>query len=159
LERLKPATNIEFRNELTACLVLVAPVGMTEEARGEWLRVAWETLKHLPADLLGIGCRKARETCDHPSKIVPAILAETRDLLERRRDHVRASYTPPARQLPPPDVCTPEAAAAILAEMGLSSAAEQTVKRCFGTPRWPTKADYIALGVDPSVLTTSTSNE
>jgi hypothetical protein len=132
---------------------------MNEEARAEWLAVAWHTVGHLPADLLAIGCKKAREVCDHPSKIVPAILAETRDLLERRRDHVRASYTPPARQLPPPDVCTPEAAAAILAEMGLSSAAEQTVKRYLGAPRRPTRADYIAMGVYPADLTTSTSNE
>jgi hypothetical protein len=68
-----------FRNELTACLTLVAPAGMTEEARRDWLAVAWGTLKHLPPDILAIGCKKARETCDHPSKIVPTILAETKE--------------------------------------------------------------------------------
>lgn len=74
-----PASAETFRNELTACLALVAPVGMSEEARGEWLAVAWETLSDLPPDILAVGCKKARETCDHPSKIVPTIVAETAD--------------------------------------------------------------------------------
>ena len=82
---LVPATKIEFRNELTACLALVVPVGMTEEARREWLLVAWETLKHLPPDILHRGCEVARATCDHPSKIVPAIIAETADWMKLRR--------------------------------------------------------------------------
>lgn len=121
LDRLRPATNIEFRNELTACLVLVAPAGMTEEARGEWLRVAWETLKHLPADLLSMGCRKARETADHPSKIVPIILAETAELMRLRREAGRdAAHIPPSHQLAPADVCTPEQAAEIMKEFGLT---------------------------------------
>lgn len=85
LDRLTPASNVEFRNELTACLALTAPAGMTEEGRGEWLAVAWETLKHLPADLLAMGCRKARETCDHPSKIVPTIIAETKESIRLRQ--------------------------------------------------------------------------
>lgn len=90
LARLQPATSEDFRNELTACLALVVPVGMTEEARREWLAVAWETLKHLPADLLAAGCRKARQTADHPSKIVPAIIEATSEDIERRREFVRS---------------------------------------------------------------------
>lgn len=85
--RLVPAEAKRFRNELTACLVLTAPVGMTEEARGEWLAVAWQTLKHLPADLLAIGAAKARETADHPSKIVPTIIRETEESLKFRRKY------------------------------------------------------------------------
>lgn len=150
-DRLRPATNIEFRNELTACLVLVAPVGMTEEARGEWLRVAWETLKHLPADLLAIGCRRAREICDHPSKIVPAILAETRESMARRREE-RRDLSSDMLRLPPAETCTAEQAAAILAELGLSTAAGERVKRCLGPPRLPTREDYIAMGADPRSL-------
>jgi hypothetical protein len=96
-DRLRPATNIEFRNELTACLILVVPAGMTEEARGEWLRIAWATVGHLPADLLAIGCEKARETADHPSKIVPIIIAETTERMERRR----AAAPTPARPIVP----------------------------------------------------------
>ena len=75
-----------FRNELTACLALVAPVGMTEESRREWLSVAWDTLKHLPPDVLAIGAKKARQKCDHPSKLVPTIIAETEHLVKWRRD-------------------------------------------------------------------------
>lgn len=119
-DRLKPASNIEFRNELTACLALVVPVGMTEDARREWLSVAWATVGHLPADLLAIGAKKARETSDHPSKIVPAILAETRDLMDRRREACRTVGIDTPR-LPSPERCTPEQAREILAEYGLGS--------------------------------------
>jgi hypothetical protein len=89
-ELLTPATTDAFRNELTACLTLVAPVGMTEEAKRDWLAVAWGTLKHLPSDLLSDGCRVARETCDHPSKIVPVIVEATSEELERRSTTRRA---------------------------------------------------------------------
>lgn len=91
--RLAPATSDQFRNELTACLSLVVPVGMTEESRRDWLTVAWETLKHLPADLLHDGCQEARAKCDHPSKIVPAIVAATAERFEGRKrvEHVTTS--------------------------------------------------------------------
>jgi len=117
---LAPATGRRFRTELTACLALVAPVGMTEDARGEWLAAAWATLHNLPADLLAIGCERARETCDHPAKIVPTIVAETRALIARRRAALReADPEPPA--LAAPERCTPEQARAILEEFGLAS--------------------------------------
>lgn len=91
---LTPATAAEFRNELTACLALVVPVGMSEEARRDWLRVAWGTLKFWPVDLLRIGCEEARKTCDHPAKIVPAIVEATQHSLEKRRDRNRGSEVP-----------------------------------------------------------------
>lgn len=97
-ERLQPATNEQFRNELTACLALVVPAGMSEEGRREWLAVAWATLKHLPADALAVGCKKARETCDHPAKIVPTILEATQDMMRWRRETVRETRM----ALPPP---------------------------------------------------------
>ena|SRR5690242_572281 len=90
---LVPATKTEFRDELTACLVLVVPAGMDEAARREWLAVAWKTIGHLPADLLRIGCAHARKIADHPSKIVPAIMAETTDLLARRRELAKEDRT------------------------------------------------------------------
>jgi hypothetical protein len=117
---LSPASSRHFRNELTACLALVAPVGMTEEARGEWLAVAWATLKHLPGDLLAIGCARARETCDHPARIVPAIVAETHALMARRRAALREREPEPPRP-GVSDPCTPEQARAILEEFGLAS--------------------------------------
>lgn len=88
---LEPATSEQFAAELTACLALVAPVGMTEESRREWLSVAWQTLKHLPPDILASGCGAARMTCDHPSKIVPAITAETKDWMELRYANARSA--------------------------------------------------------------------
>jgi hypothetical protein len=63
LERLEPATSDVFRNELTACLALVVPVGMTEEGRREWLVVAWATLKHLPP----MCCRLAARRLGNPA--------------------------------------------------------------------------------------------
>lgn len=120
---LEPATREEFGVELTACLVLVAPVGMTEEARREWLSVAWQTLRHLPGDLLAAGCDEARKTADHPSKIVPAIIAYAEPRLENRR-RVRNDYPLgplPALERPDPNYCTPEEAAKILKEFGLKS--------------------------------------
>lgn len=121
---LAPATNIEFRNELVACLTLVAPVGMTEEAQTNWLRVAWDTLKHLPADLLSAGCAEARKTADHPSKIVPAIAGYAETRLEARR-RLEREYPTGQVALPAPrenpNYCTPEEAAEILKQYGLKS--------------------------------------
>lgn len=96
LDRLQPATNEAFRNELTACLALVVPVGMTEESRREWLAVAWKSLDHLPADVLAMGCKIARQKCDHPSKIVPTIIAETKEMMGWRKD----IYSQPALPAP-----------------------------------------------------------
>jgi hypothetical protein len=109
-----------FRNELTACLALTAPVGMTEEGRRDWLAVAWDTLKHLPPDVLESGARQARQKCDHPSKIVPTIIAETAQMMQWLRDAERYRVEE-ARRLPPPaaDLCTPEQAKQIMAEYGL----------------------------------------
>lgn len=94
---------------------------MTEEARSDWLRVAWMTLSHLPSDLLERGCKKAREKADHPSKIVPYILKEVEDDLAWRK-----RMAPPAQPTTlrithkpeKPDYCTPDQARAILDEIG-----------------------------------------
>lgn len=117
-----PASKTEFRNQLTACLVLTAPTGMTEEARSDWLRVAWMTVSHLPSDLLERGCKKARETADHPSKIVPIILKEVESDMEwRRRMAAPQSSASLVTALPEPkqQFCTAEEAAKILQEVGL----------------------------------------
>jgi hypothetical protein len=103
-----------FRNELTACLTLVAPVGMTEESRRDWLAVAWDTLKHIPPDILTIGASKARRLCDHPSKIVPTIIAQTTDLMRWQRNTRAAPVA-----LIEPRYVSPEEARAILNEVGL----------------------------------------
>lgn len=126
ITNLTPATKTEFRNQLTACLVLTAPSGMTEEARSDWLRVAWMTLSHLPSDLLERGCKKARETADHPAKIVPIIMKEVEDDIAWRKrmqsggpsrsyyEALTAEPTEPEK----PNYCTPDEARTILEEIG-----------------------------------------
>jgi len=108
-----------FRNELTACLALTAPVGMTEESRREWLAVAWDALKHIAPDDLAACAKKARQTCDHPAKIVPAII-KARDELRPWERFTRSSRQPP-KQIEAQYV-TPDEAAEILREVGLKPA-------------------------------------
>jgi len=170
---LAPATPTEFRNELTSCLALVAPTGMAEDDRREWLRVAWGTLGHLPADLLARGCRKARETCDHPSKVVPAIMAETEEPMRVRR---RLATPEPQRRLEPPKrhimdrrgepmtAAETEELNKILTNLGATTRYREDGSRHAveaesigrrdnrGPPRKPTRQDYIEMGVDPAVL-------
>lgn len=93
---MEPATREQFAVELTACLALVAPVGMTEESRREWLSVAWAELKHLPADILSAGCSEARKTCDHPAKIVPAIIEATSQAMRWRKGSASENLALPA---------------------------------------------------------------
>jgi hypothetical protein len=91
---------------------------MTEEARRDWLTVAWETLGHIPPSILEIGARKARLTCDHPSKIVPTIIAETADHMRLHRE-TQSEVRPLQIAGPKPQYCTAAEAAAILQEYGL----------------------------------------
>jgi hypothetical protein len=169
---LTPATPTEFRNELTACLALVAPTGMAEDDRQEWLRVAWATLGQLPVDLLSLGCRKARESCDHPSKVVPAILAAAAPMFNRRKEGHRANLTalqPPTRHvMDRRGEAMSEADTAelnrILEALGATAryrpdgsrykveGAASAKHADDHRPRRPTRQDYIALGVDPAVL-------
>jgi hypothetical protein len=109
-----------FRNELTACLALVAPVGMTEDSRREWLAVAWDTLRHIPPKDLASGARIARQTCDHPAKIVPAIIKAVEELRPWEK-YTRSDPVYDRPQLESPDTirCTPEEARQILDEVGI----------------------------------------
>lgn len=71
--------------QLSACLALVRPVGMTEGETMDWLAVAADALSELPIDIAEVGCRKARLKCTHHSQIVPTVISETQDMLEWRR--------------------------------------------------------------------------
>lgn len=97
---LEPATRDDFRDQLTACLALVAPSGMSDGERRDWLLSAWDALRDIPADLLERGCRAARLSADHPAKIVPAIMAEVEDNLKWRRESARSAAE--YRALPAP---------------------------------------------------------
>lgn len=161
---LEPAQNGDFRNHLTACLVLVAPTGMTKEDRNEWLRVAWGTLKLVPADMLARGCDVARRTCDHPSKIVACIMREIEtSLAQRRRDLFRikdmlANVKNEQSEAPPADgYCTPEQVAAIKAEFGLSSDTENraSVRANLGPARKPTPAELRDIAAAMGIAATT----
>lgn len=67
-----PDRNLVFA-ELTKCLVLTAPSGMSAEDRRAWLVVAFEEIAGIPACNFAAAVRHARQTADHPAKIVPAI--------------------------------------------------------------------------------------
>lgn len=69
---------------------------MTEEAKRDWLKVAWAELKHLPADVLAAGCSEARKTVDHPAKIVPAIIEATAQAMRWRKGAVNDKLALPA---------------------------------------------------------------
>ncbi|MFC0204714.1 hypothetical protein [Novosphingobium soli] len=74
-------TEIEMSAMLSASLALVKPAGMTEKEAQDWLDAAYDALSHLPLYIFRDGVRSARLTCDHPAKVVPAVIAATRELM------------------------------------------------------------------------------
>lgn len=112
--------------QLSACLALVRPVGMTENETMDWLAVAADCLSDLPDDILETGCRIARRKCTHHSQIVPTVIGETEELMRWRKMSantplrlVPAISAPaieqPAEPLPDPDTLMPS-----LRRMGLA---------------------------------------
>jgi hypothetical protein len=86
------------------------------------------TLSHLPSDLLERGCKKARETADHPAKIVPIIMKEVDDDYAWRKrmessgpskSYFAALNAAPIEQ--ETDYCTAEQARTILQELGIKT--------------------------------------
>lgn len=73
---------------------------MGESEREAWLHAAWLALRHLPDDLIERGAKAAMQTADHPSKILPAIMAEVAGSY-RAREVIHGSNRPP-RPLPLP---------------------------------------------------------
>lgn len=88
-DHLSPATDGQVIAQLSSCLALVRPVGMTERETEDWLNVAMTTIGDLPQDLLERGCAEARATCTHHGQIVPAIVKETRERWEARQRSAR----------------------------------------------------------------------
>jgi hypothetical protein len=128
---------------------------MTESDRQEWLKAAWIALDGIPLDLLKLGCLGARY-CDHPAKIVPAILREVEDMWKRRRanrsdvmDAIAKMEAPPASQEPR---CTAEQAAEILRKEGITLESEgRNADYIPVDQRKAPDADwYRAHGVDPA---------
>lgn len=74
---LAPASLEEIMLALAPCLTIAAPSGMSLDDRTEWFMAAAGFLSEVPAGLLKEAAKAA--VCDHPSKIVPTILAYARD--------------------------------------------------------------------------------
>lgn len=111
---------------LSSCLSLVRPVGMAEAETDEWLTVAVDAVCHLPESILDQAALVARRTCTHHSQIVPAIIKEADEIMERWRRvdrHPVVNMIPPAQRLPPPrltqDDC--ENLSPLLRRIGLSA--------------------------------------
>lgn len=155
-QRLRRADRAEMLNELTPILALVSPAGMGQDDREEWIDAARRLVGHLPPQLLRRGALAAGRTCDHPAKIIPAILAETdaayRDL---RRDRAAvAGLLDEARGRPwerpmfdPESRCTAEDAKQIMAECEIPSGLEKEEKRR-APLQMPTVEAYVEMGMD-----------
>lgn len=91
LTDLVPVSREEFATELVPCLALVGGAGMNVDARREWLNAAFKALHGIPIRLLQRGAQAAMAKADHPSKIVPAILAEVQGDWNWRRNYVKPS--------------------------------------------------------------------
>lgn len=126
--RLQPCGAKTGTLELAQCLTLVAPVGMTERERQDWITVARNELRGIPADLMQRGCSHARKVADHPSKIIPAIFKEVGAVWESRKKSLRSiereigeAQAAAARlALPAQEICSPEEARRIIAEVAAS---------------------------------------
>ena len=94
-------------SELSACLALVRPVGMNDDAATEWLTVAMATVaafaEQRPA-LFRYACRQVRSQVSHHGQIVPKIMANSLFDWERKSGitelPVRAK---PVQQIKPPE--------------------------------------------------------
>jgi hypothetical protein len=134
---------------LTPVLAMVAPAGLTQADREEWLGAAADALRGIPGDLLYRGIRVARASVDHPAKIVAAIMASAQAPWARRRGERAAlgwlATTLRREQAAPVEVCTPDQAAEILRGQGLPVTPAPRAEPA-SRPE-PTIDDYVALGL------------
>lgn len=94
---------------LSRCLALCAPSGQSMEDRTEWLLIAIDDVGHYPAEILTAACSHARRTCDHPAKLIPAIVAHAEPALTALRQLVKANRPRlvAVRALPDPAAAAP----------------------------------------------------
>lgn len=78
--------------ELSACLALVKPSGMTDSAVTEWLSVAAATVAHLPPVAFKEGCAKARAEARFPSDIVPLIMSTPTAKMVQQMDAISKPF-------------------------------------------------------------------
>lgn len=130
------------------------------------MEAAFASLRHLPIDLIEKGAKAAQMTADHPAKIVPAIIAATKDdLAWRQRMNAGRPQAEQTAALPAPgdERCTPAEIDAICKQFAVGRYAKASTKGSPHTPlemprtadpdrecRAPTREDYIRLfGIDP----------
>lgn len=168
----RPIEREKLVKRLTALGMVMAPNRPAAEAT-MWVHEMTRLLRDLPEDLVCEAIDHLQKTC----KFLPTV-AEIRELADpaleaRRRDvarldamarliasgavipELRKREEPEPKAAEPP--CTPEQAAAIVAEFGLAVDPLERIARHSGPPRMPTRADYIALGVDPSAFASNRS--
>jgi hypothetical protein len=78
-------------DELTATLTgMLALIGgrMAADERTQWQIAIGMELQDIPADLTREALQHARRSCDHPSKVLPAIWQFVGDLPFRRRKSI-----------------------------------------------------------------------
>lgn len=153
-----------FAAAMGSILALVAPTGMGQTERRVWMEAAFGALRHLPIDVIEKGAATARQRADHPSKIVPAIIAAAEpEIAWRRRQH--EGRPAPANALPAPggERCTRGELDEICKRHGVGRYADDRAPDPhlptrmtptadpFRDCRVPSRADYIRLfGVDPA---------
>lgn len=69
-------TKREIISQLSACLALVRPVSMSDDAATEWLTVAAAEISGVSRSRLNAACRTARRECTYHGQILPTILRE-----------------------------------------------------------------------------------
>lgn len=126
----------------------IAPTLSSEQAEN-WMRATLEALSDLPPDLVAKGLEAAKHTAmQFPSEVEGVVRAAVGDELMARH-RIRNRLTMLAKRAaaapPPSEVCTPEQAAAIKAEIGIAPTERAKAER--GPPRMPTVADYMTLGL------------
>lgn len=85
---LEPATPEMAALELSRCLTLCAPSGMTQDDRAEWISIAMLEVEELPSGALREACKVARTTCKHPSELIPTIVSTATAVAENlQKDH------------------------------------------------------------------------
>lgn len=91
---------------LAACLALVRPVSMSEEAAAEWLAVAATELAGYRTGLVIGALSEARKRCNYPSQIIPFVIKDMEDATPWRLGKPLDRIRPPTEReaLPPPEI-------------------------------------------------------
>lgn len=76
---------------LAACLALVRPVTMTDQAAMEWIKVAAKELTSYPPSVVEQASSAARRACSHHAKLLPFIVEECEKLEAQFYNRQRAA--------------------------------------------------------------------